>query len=103
MQRRCPLTTRPNFLFFDEIGRWLSDNLPAGRCIGLTHGDFQFANVMFSLEAPRISGVIDWELASLGDPLLDLGWVLTSWTEPGDPEGRKPVVQPWRIFCRARS
>lgn len=84
--------------YFDEIGAWLSGNLPSGQRIGLTHGDFQFANVMFSLNAPRISGVIDWELASLGDPLLDLGWVLTSWTEPGDPEGRKPLVQPWEDF-----
>jgi aminoglycoside phosphotransferase (APT) family kinase protein len=83
---------------FDEVGRWLSDNLPSGRRIGLVHGDFQFANVMFSLKAPRISGVIDWELASLGDPLLDLGWVLTSWTEDGDPPGRKPLVQPWQDF-----
>ncbi len=83
---------------FDEIGRWLADNLPSGRRIGLVHGDFQFANVMFSLQAPRISGVIDWELASLGDPLLDLGWVLTSWTEDGDPPGRKPLVQPWADF-----
>jgi aminoglycoside phosphotransferase (APT) family kinase protein len=83
---------------FNEIGRWLSDNLPSDRRIGLVHGDFQFANVMFSLKAPRISGVIDWELASLGDPLLDLGWVLASWTEDGDPPGRKPLVQPWADF-----
>jgi aminoglycoside phosphotransferase (APT) family kinase protein len=83
---------------FDNVGRWLSDNLPSGRRIGLVHGDFQFANVMFSLKAPRISGVVDWELASLGDPLLDLGWVLTSWTEEGDPPGRKPLVQPWEDF-----
>jgi aminoglycoside phosphotransferase (APT) family kinase protein len=83
---------------FNDVGRWLADNLPSDRRIGLVHGDFQFANVMFSLRAPRISGVIDWELASLGDPLLDLGWVLTSWAEEGDPPGRKPVVQPWADF-----
>jgi aminoglycoside phosphotransferase (APT) family kinase protein len=53
---------------------------------------------MFSLQAPKISGVIDWELASLGDPLLDLGWVLGSWTEEGDPPGRNPLVQPWTDF-----
>lgn len=82
----------------DEVGRWLTDNLPKDKRIGLVHGDFQFANVMFSLHAPRISGVIDWELASLGDPLLDLGWILTSWWEPGDPDGKKPLVQPWDNF-----
>ncbi len=82
----------------DEVGRWLNDNLPGNRRIGIIHGDFQFPNVMFSLSAPRISGVIDWELATLGDPLLDLGWVLTSWWEEGDPEGKKPLVQPWDGF-----
>ena len=84
--------------FIDEVGRWLSDNQPTEKRIGIVHGDYQFANVMFSLKAPRISGVVDWELTSLGDPLLDLGWVLTSWTEPGDPDGKRPLVQPWENF-----
>ena len=82
----------------DEVGRWLSDNLPGERRIGLIHGDFQFANVMFSLQAPRIAGVIDWELTTLGDPMLDLGWILTSWLEPGDPQGKNPMVTPWQDF-----
>jgi aminoglycoside phosphotransferase (APT) family kinase protein len=82
----------------DAVGRWLSDNLPREKRIGITHGDFQFANVMFSLREPRISGVVDWELATLGDPLLDLGWVLGSWWEKGDPEGKQPLVAPWDGF-----
>jgi aminoglycoside phosphotransferase (APT) family kinase protein len=82
----------------DEIGRWLSDHLPQDRHIGLIHGDLQFANVLFSLQSPRISGVVDWELATLGDPLLDLGWVLGSWWEEGDPEGKRPLVAPWEDF-----
>ncbi len=82
----------------DTVSRWLSDNIPSDRRIGLIHGDLQFANVMFSYRAPRISGVVDWELASQGDPLLDLGWILTSWLETGDPEGKKPLVQPWDGF-----
>jgi aminoglycoside phosphotransferase (APT) family kinase protein len=82
----------------DAVGRWLSDNLPTDRRIGIIHGDFQFPNVMFSARAPRISGVIDWELATLGDPLLDLGWVLSSWWEAGDPEGKQPMVSPWEGF-----
>jgi aminoglycoside phosphotransferase (APT) family kinase protein len=84
--------------FVDEAGRWLSDNLPRDRQIGLIHGDLQFANVMFSRRAPRISGVVDWELATLGDPLLDLGWILASWWEEGDPEGKRPLVRPWQGF-----
>lgn len=82
----------------DAVGRWLGDNLPGDRRIGLIHGDLQFPNVMFSLQAPKISGVIDWELATLGDPLLDLGWILSSWLEPGDPPGKKPMVEPWDGF-----
>ena len=82
----------------DEVSRWLSDNIPGDRRIGLIHGDFQFANVMFSPHVPRIAGVVDWELASQGDPLLDLGWILTSWLEAGDPDGKKPLVQPWDNF-----
>ncbi len=82
----------------DEVGAWLRDHLPKERRIGIVHGDFQFANVMFSHQAPRVSGVVDWELTSLGDPLLDLGWVLTSWWEPGDPDGKNPLVQPWENF-----
>ena len=82
----------------DEIGAWLSANIPSDKRIGLIHGDFQFANVMFSHTAPRISGVVDWELTTLGDPMLDLGWILTSWLEPVDPEGKKPLVTPWEDF-----
>ncbi|MDB5447780.1 MAG: hypothetical protein JWQ97_3097 [Phenylobacterium sp.] len=80
----------------DLVGRWLSDNLPSDRRIGLIHGDFQFPNVMFSHQAPKITGIIDWELTSLGDPLLDVGWVLSSWWEEGDP--KEPMVQPWDGF-----
>ena len=83
---------------FEEVGRWLSENLPEDRRIGIVHGDLQFPNVMFSLEAPRISGILDWELASLGDPMLDLGWILSSWLEAGDPEGKSPMVTPWDGF-----
>jgi aminoglycoside phosphotransferase (APT) family kinase protein len=82
----------------DEVGRWLGDNLPTERRIGIVHGDLQFPNVMFASNAPRIAGVVDWELASLGDPLLDLGWILSSWWEDGDPAGKQPLVKPWDGF-----
>jgi aminoglycoside phosphotransferase (APT) family kinase protein len=84
--------------FVDAVGRWLSEHVPADGRIGIIHGDFQFPNAMFSLQSPRISGIIDWELCTLGDPMLDLGWVLSSWWEQGDPEGKKPMVQPWDGF-----
>lgn len=86
----------------DEIGGWLSANVPSDGRIGIIHGDYQWPNVMFSLESPRISGLIDWELSTLGDPLLDLAWVLASWREPGDPTAggasSAPIVTPWDGF-----
>lgn len=88
--------------FVAEVGRWLSENLPANRRLGIVHGDLQFPNVMFSYRTPKISGVLDWELASLGDPLLDLGWILSSWSEPGDPDGKSPMVKPWADFMTRR-
>ena len=86
----------------DLVGRWLTDNLPSDRRIGIIHGDFQFPNVMYAHDEPRIAGLIDWELSTLGDPLLDLGWLLTSWCEPGDPDGKTPVIRPWSDFASRR-
>jgi aminoglycoside phosphotransferase (APT) family kinase protein len=86
----------------DAIARWLEDNLPNGRRIGIIHGDFQYPNVMYRYDAPVIAGLIDWELSTLGDPLLDLGWMLTSWREESDPEGGTPRVLPWDAFLTRR-
>jgi aminoglycoside phosphotransferase (APT) family kinase protein len=85
----------PDFPGIDGIGEWLEANKPAEAKIGIIHGDYQFANVMFSYHEPKLAAAIDWELSSLGDPLLDLAWVLTSWIEPGDPPGKAPQLQPW--------
>jgi aminoglycoside phosphotransferase (APT) family kinase protein len=47
---------------------------------GLMHGDYQFANVMFRDGAPaRLAAIVDWEMGTVGDPKLDLGWVVQSW------------------------
>ena len=86
----------------DEIARWLSDNVPIDGRIGIIHGDFQYPNVMYHFDRPAISGLIDWELSTLGDPLLDLGWLLTSWCDAGDPEGKEPVCTPWLGFTSRR-
>jgi aminoglycoside phosphotransferase (APT) family kinase protein len=76
------------------IGEWLERHRPRECVIGIIHGDLQFANVMFAHDRPELLAVVDWELSTLGDPLLDLGWILTSWFEPGDPPGRPPYVLP---------
>jgi len=88
----------PELPHVDEVSRWLNDNVPADRRIGLIHGDFQFSNLMLSHVKPKVVGVIDWELSTLGDPVLDLCWALARWVEPGDPEGIPPFLDPWDGF-----
>ncbi len=43
------------------------------------HGDYHAANVMFATGGPELAAIVDWEMATIGDPLLDLGWLLASW------------------------
>ncbi len=82
----------------DQTGAWLNANVPSDGRIGVIHGDFQYPNVMYAFDRPKIAGLIDWELSTLGDPLLDLGWMLSSWLQEGDPPGRDPAVTPWDGF-----
>ncbi len=86
---------RPELEGVDRVGNWLEANKPSEAHIGIIHGDYQFANVMFSPAEPKLAAIVDWELSTLGDPLLDLGWVLTSWSEPGDPPGKAAPFEPW--------
>src|SRR5690606_8853629 len=51
----------------------------------ILHGDFHFGNVMAD-ESGTVRAVVDWEMATVGDPLLDLGWLLATWPEPGRPD-----------------
>jgi aminoglycoside phosphotransferase (APT) family kinase protein len=69
----------------EEVGRWLSDNVPAMTDTTIVHGDFKLDNVILGSEPPaRIVAVVDWEMSTIGDPLIDLGWMLYFWAQPGD-------------------
>ncbi len=69
----------------DEAGEWLRRHRPRRWQAGILHGDYQFANVMFRHGAPaRLAAILDWEMATVGDPLLDLGWILMGWPDPGE-------------------
>ncbi|MFT6408973.1 MAG: aminoglycoside phosphotransferase (APT) family kinase protein [Arenicella sp.] len=65
--------------------QWLADNMPETETICLTHNDFRLDNLVLDAAQPtKIIGVLDWELATLGDPLMDLGNTLAYWVEAGD-------------------
>ncbi len=69
----------------DEAGAWLRSHKPRWWEPGIIHGDYQFANVMFHHGAPaRLAAIVDWEMATVGDPLLDLGWVIMGWSNKGE-------------------
>lgn len=63
------------------VGRWLDQRRPASFRPGLIHGDFHLANVMFRFDSGELAALVDWELSTLGDPLLDLGWLLATWPD----------------------
>jgi aminoglycoside phosphotransferase (APT) family kinase protein len=73
----------------EEVGRWLKANLPSSPPATIVHGDFRLGNTMFAGSAPaRLVAIFDWEMATIGDPLADLGYMLMHWTEPGDVLGK---------------
>jgi aminoglycoside phosphotransferase (APT) family kinase protein len=63
----------------DAVGVWLDAHRPREVRAGLMHGDFHFANVIIRPDAGDLAAVVDWELATIGDPLLDLGHLLATW------------------------
>src|SRR5207247_10087940 len=69
---------------FDAAADWLREHKPIDFVPGIMHGDYQFANVMFRDGAPaRLAAIVDWEMGTVGDPKLDLGWVMQSWPDGG--------------------
>ncbi len=66
----------------EELGRWLADHHPPESGAALIHNDYKLDNVVLAPDDPtRIIGVLDWEMATLGDPLMDLGTSLSYWVE----------------------
>jgi aminoglycoside phosphotransferase (APT) family kinase protein len=70
----------------ERIGAWLHENLPESPPATIVHGDYRLGNTMFSSEAPaQLVSIFDWEMATIGDPLADLGYMVMHWTQPDDP------------------
>ena len=76
----------------DEAAAWLRTHRPRSYRPGIMHGDYQFANVMYRHGAPaRLAAIVDWEMATVGDPLLDLGWVINGWPDDTSAGGQGTV------------
>ncbi len=77
----------------DALLRWLAERLPPEPAPTLVHNDFKLDNVMLDEHDPgRVEAVLDWEMSTVGDPLVDLGLVLCYWGQPSDPGGAKPSI-----------
>ncbi len=71
----------------DQVTDWLVAEKPESGPATIVHGDYRLGNVMFARENPaRLNAVFDWELATIGDPLADVGYLAATWAQEGDPE-----------------
>ena len=77
----------------DEMARWLQARIPEKSDAAFIHNDFKYDNLVLDPDDPtRVVGVLDWEMSTVGDPLMDLGTALAYWVEEGDPEPIKALA-----------
>jgi aminoglycoside phosphotransferase (APT) family kinase protein len=74
----------------DDVAEWIDANRPRTQRVGLIHGDYHLPNVLMDLDAADRSelgvvAVLDWEQSTIGDVMVDIGWLLALWEEPGEP------------------
>jgi aminoglycoside phosphotransferase (APT) family kinase protein len=87
----------PDIPHLETVAEWLETNRPASFTPGILHGDFHLGNVMYRHDGAGLAAVVDWELATVGDPLLDVGLVMAFWPGP-DGDFGPATVQPWDGF-----
>jgi len=85
----------------DSTGNWLQENYPPEQAAAFLHNDYKFDNVLLELDKatgeplPIIKGVLDWEMATVGDPLMDVGATLAYWSESGDSPAYRNFNLTW--------
>jgi aminoglycoside phosphotransferase (APT) family kinase protein len=71
----------------DRVTAWLAEHIPQSGEATIVHGDYRLGNTMFAPGAPaRLVAIFDWELATIGDPLADVGYLVATWSQHDDPE-----------------
>lgn len=79
-----------------ESAAWLKAHIPSSAGVGVIHNDFKYDNIVFSNDGSgRVKAVLDWEMSTIGDPLMDLGTALAYWSEPSDDPALKPYNLSW--------
>ncbi|ALE17383.1 putative phosphotransferase [Altererythrobacter epoxidivorans] len=81
------------------VADWLDAKRPTEFRPGIIHGDFHLANVLVRPDSGDIAALVDWELCTIGDPLLDLGWLLATWPESDVPRATDVAITPWDGFA----
>jgi aminoglycoside phosphotransferase (APT) family kinase protein len=77
----------------DGVARWLADHVPPSGAASLLHNDYKHDNLVLDPRDPsRIHAVLDWEMSTAGDPLMDLGTTLAYWVEEGDSDELKAIA-----------
>src|SRR5690606_14153907 len=85
----------------EQIARWLLDHIPTARETTIVHNDYKLNNMLLSFDFESVVCVLDWEMATIGDPLYDLGVTLGYWTLADDSDLLKeglPTVTTTRGF-----
>lgn len=83
---------KPDLPGVDKVGEWLDANRPGRSVTGIIHGDLHTGNVMYRHDGPELAAIVDWELTTIGDPLIDLGLIIAfrvpdEETPPGPARG----------------
>jgi len=80
----------PDVPDFENVMEWLREHQPPEQGAAIIHNDYRFDNVVLD-DSLNVIGVLDWEMATIGDPLMDLGASLAYWVEPGDGPGMEAI------------
>jgi aminoglycoside phosphotransferase (APT) family kinase protein len=73
----------------DAVGKWLAETMPASPPATIVHGDYRLGNTMFAqAPPPRLTAILDWEMATIGDPLADIGYLMIHWVQAADTRSR---------------